>query len=269
MMFDAVSTMKQFMVEGQIDRNAFRSVLGDILDEAFDVGRRVHVYGEMVALLWDEGHVLAAIEMESLWNKLLESQPFSLLCAYPSASVTGSEHAESLRHICHLHSSVVHSCPRLHALHSPLSEMRTADFAAEAGAPGAARRFVRDALREWGHVEKDLVDDATLVVSELATNAVVHADSAFSVGVSVSPAQQLVRLSVRDANPNMSTIADSTTAPRHGLGLILVANLASCWGVEFTSSAKVVWAEFALAHHKTRTVPENSLRQRNSAAGQS
>lgn len=252
-MVDAVSTMRQFMVEGQIDRNAFRSVLGDILGEAFDVGRRVHVYGEMVALLWEAGDVLAAIELESLWNKLLQNRQFSLLCAYPSASVTGSEHAEALRHICHLHSSVVHSAPRLNALHSPsvLSGMRTADFEAEPGAPGAARRFVRDALREWGQVDEDLVDDATLVVSELATNAVVHADSAFSVGVRVSPAQQLVRLSVRDANPNLSTIAGSTTAPRHGWGLILVANLASCWGVEFTSDAKMVWAEFALAHHKS------------------
>jgi hypothetical protein len=245
-MLDAASTMRQFMVEGQIDRNAFRSVLGSILDEAFEVGRPVHVYGEMVALLWDAGDVMAAIELESLWNDLAESRHFSLLCSYPSASVTGPEHAEALRQICHLHSSVLQATPCSDAPnpHSGLSE-KTADFAAEPGAPGAARRFVRDGLRQWGHADEDLVDEVAFVVSELATNAVVHAGTPFSVGIRVLPAQ-LVRLSVRDASPTMSTISNSSPAAQAGSGLSLVADLASCWGVETTSDGKVVWAEFDL-----------------------
>ena len=119
-MFDAGATMTQFMVAGQIDRKAFRSVLGGFLDESFEVGRPVHVYGEMVALLWDAGEVLAAIELESLWNDLIGSQHFSLLCGYPSASVAGPEHAEALRQICQLHSSVAQriSSPEAHYLPS-------------------------------------------------------------------------------------------------------------------------------------------------------
>jgi anti-sigma regulatory factor (Ser/Thr protein kinase) len=247
-MFDAASTMTQFMVEGEIDREAFRSVLGGILDKADEVGRQVHVYGEMVAVLWDAGDVLAAIELESLWNDLAEGRRFSLLCAYPSASVAGSEHAEALRHICHLHSSVVQSTARLDAPHSlsGVSE-RTANFAAEPGAPGAARRFVRDVLRQWGHTDEDLVDEAVFVVSELATNAVVHAGSVFSVGIRVLPAQRLIRVSVRDASPVMATVGDSSLEARSGWGLSLVAGLSRCWGVETTSDAKVVWAEFAIA----------------------
>ena len=123
---------------------------------------------------------------------------------------------------------------------------KTADFAAELGAPAAARRFVRDGLRQWGDADEDLVDEVALVVSELATNAVVHAGTAFSVGIRVLPAQQLVRLSVRDADPIMSTIGDSSPAAQAGWGLSLVAELASCWGVETTSDGKVVWAEFDL-----------------------
>ena len=246
-MLDAASTMTQFMVDGQIDRNAFRSVLGNILEEAFEVGRPVHVYGEMVALLWDAGDVLTAIELESLWNDLAESRQFSLLCGYPSASVTGPEHLEALRQICHLHSSVVQStsCPDASDPQLGLSD-KTADFAAELGAPGAARTFVRDGLRQWGEADEDLIDEMALVVSELATNAVVHAGTPFCVEMRVLPAQQLVRLSVRDASPIMSTMGNDSPAAQAGSGLSFVAELASCWGVEVTPDGKLVWAEFDL-----------------------
>jgi hypothetical protein len=246
--FDAASTVSQFMVEGQIDREVVRCVLGEILDEAFEVGRQVHVYGEMVALLWDAGDVLAAIELESLWSDLVESQQFSLLCGYPSAWFAGSEHAEALRQICHLHSAVMHSVHHLDVAHPPSGLLeRTAEFSAEPSALGAARRFVRDALGQWGLIDEDLIDEASFVVSELATNAVVHAGSAFSVGIRVLPAQNLVRFSVRDASPTMSIVGDASPVPPVGWGLSLVADLASRCGVETNSDSKVVWAEFALA----------------------
>jgi MEDS: MEthanogen/methylotroph, DcmR Sensory domain/Histidine kinase-like ATPase domain len=247
LMFDAASTMTQFMEEGRIDPKAFCRVFEGILDAACDVDRPLHIYGEMVALLWEAGEVLAAIELESLWNDQVESHRFSLLCAYPSTSVAASEHTVALRQICRLHSSVVGHAPRLDAPHSrsAVSE-RTADFAAEPGAPGAARRFVRDALREWGHADQNVVNEVTLVVSELATNAVVHTGVPFSVGVRVLPTQRLLRVSVRDASPTMSSVGHSSIAARMGWGLSLVAHLASCWGVEGTPDAKVVWAEFFL-----------------------
>jgi anti-sigma regulatory factor (Ser/Thr protein kinase) len=239
-MFDAASTMTQFMVEGHTDRAAFGSVLGAILDEVSDEGRPIHVYGEMVALLWEAGDVLAAVELESLWNELIETRAFSLLCAYPSTALAGSEHAEALRQVCRLHSSVVQNAAGFDLARGE----RTANFEAEPGAPGAARRFVRDALQECGGADEGLVDEAAFVVSELATNAVVHARSAFSVGICVVPAQQLVRLSVRDASPIMSTVG-SRRAPA-GWGLTLVAGFAKRWGIETSSDAKVVWAELSL-----------------------
>ena len=246
-MFDAASTLTQFTVKGQIDQKAFRSVLGAIQDGAFEVGRQVHVYGEMVALLWDAGDVLAAIELELMWNGLVESRQFSLLCAYP-ASVAKSEDAAALRQICELHSAVIHSSPRLDGFHLPSAITEwTADFAAEPGALGAARRFMRDTLRECAHADEDLVGEAVFVVSGLATNAVIHVGSAFSVGVRVLPAQQLVRLSVRDASPIASTVDDSSRAARAGWVLSLVADLARCSGVETTSDGKLVRVEFVLA----------------------
>ena len=112
--------------------------------------------------------------------------------------------------------------------------------------PGRHARFVHEVLRQWGHANEKLINDAAFVASELATNAVVHAGTAFSVGICILPAEQLLRLSVRDASPVMSTDGDFSRGARTSWGLSLVADIASCWGVETTSEAKVVWAEFAL-----------------------
>ncbi|MDP8931195.1 MAG: MEDS domain-containing protein [Actinomycetota bacterium] len=47
------------------------------------LGRDVRIYGEMVALLWEEGNILAAMALEDLWNQFAGSRAFSLMCAYP------------------------------------------------------------------------------------------------------------------------------------------------------------------------------------------
>jgi anti-sigma regulatory factor (Ser/Thr protein kinase) len=125
-----------------------------------------------------------------------------------------------------------------------------AEFAAEREAPGRARRLVVPSLREWGQDER-LVQDAALVLSELATNAVVHAGSPFSVAVRVQ--QSVLRVAVQDSSPLDATSPERGSAPEqrliartgHGLGLIDV--LATRWGVEATASGKVVWAEIPCA----------------------
>jgi hypothetical protein len=78
---DAAVTMASFMPDGRIDGDAFRRVIGGVVQEAVQMGRPVRAYGEMVALLWDAGDVLAAIELEKLWNELGCDLEFSLLCA--------------------------------------------------------------------------------------------------------------------------------------------------------------------------------------------
>lgn len=100
--------------------------------------RPVHVYGEMVAQLWDAGPVSAALELESRWNELGERLPFSLTCGYPSQAVTGDEHAEALEAVCRLHAAV--GGPEEAARSFPMAY----------GSPRAARHFVVQALRQWG-----------------------------------------------------------------------------------------------------------------------
>jgi anti-sigma regulatory factor (Ser/Thr protein kinase) len=179
--------------------------------------------------------VLAAIELEKLWNELGQELPFSLLCGYPRTSVSSPEHAEALGEVCQLHSAVV-SSPA--PAGSPIEI--SAEFRPDLYAPAAARQLVTDALRGSGRDGK-LLSDAQLVVSELATNAVVHAKSSFSVTVRCDDAR--VHVSVRDASPRMPLVREAGPAALFGRGMRLISTVSSRWGVESTDDGKVVWVD--------------------------
>ncbi|WP_053645378.1 SpoIIE family protein phosphatase [Streptomyces sp. XY431] len=124
----------------------------------------------------------------------------------------------------------------------------------------AARAFVRDALLGWGLPE--VVDDAVVLVSELVTNAVVHAGTAAEV--CCLREDGTVRIEVTDHHPErgLPTFADvPTTASDHyadadgegGRGLLMCAALAERWGVEYGSGRKTVWFRLALPAHTAGT----------------
>lgn len=106
---DAGEVLARFMPAGGIDAEAFDREVGAVVTNAAATGRPVCVYGEMVQLLWDGGQVVAALELERLWNELIAEQRCSLMCAYRSSSVSRIEHAESLQRVCELHSSILHA----------------------------------------------------------------------------------------------------------------------------------------------------------------
>jgi anti-sigma regulatory factor (Ser/Thr protein kinase) len=241
-LLDAATTMAAFMRDGQVDRDAFHEVVGGLLRAAAESGRAICAYGEMVSLLWDAGDVVGAIELESLWNELGCELPFSLYCAYPAASVSGSEHAPALHQVCHLHSSVLGGAREnvLHAPEAPSARELVAEFAAERASPGHARRLVLGALAEWG-CGPGLLQDAAVVVSELATNAVLHAASSFSLSATLE--DSLLRIAVHDSRPLSVTARDGGLSPEptHGLGLVEALSLR--WGAEDAAQGKAVWAE--------------------------
>lgn len=239
---DAADTMAAFMAGGKIDHAAFHRVIGGLVREAGGSGRSVRAYGEMVALLWDDGDVLGAIELETLWNDLARELPFALFCAYPAASVSGSEHEAALHQVCHLHSSVLDAPANSDQADVPSETEIVAEFPAGHDSPGHARRAAVAALRRWG-CEDTLVEDTALVLSELASNAVLHAGSPFSIQVRAE--KSMLRVAVRDQSPlsaNMPAEKGGLVVdPMHGLGLIDA--LCTRWGVEGTSNGKVVWAQ--------------------------
>ena len=67
-----------------IDGARFREVVGDLIRSGGAASRAVYIYGEMVAILWQAGHVAATMALESLWNDLGRDHDFSVLCAYPA-----------------------------------------------------------------------------------------------------------------------------------------------------------------------------------------
>ncbi len=104
---DATEVLARFVPAGGIDVEAFRREVGAIAAHAAATGRPVRVYGEMVQLLWDAGRVVAALELEELWNDVVGEHQCSLMCAYRRSSVSGSDHAGAFQRVCELHSSVL------------------------------------------------------------------------------------------------------------------------------------------------------------------
>jgi KaiC/GvpD/RAD55 family RecA-like ATPase len=237
---DASSTLAALTVEGEIDSEAFAAVVAARIRRAVGPGRAVRVYGEMVALLWQAGDVLAAIKLEEMWNELARELPFALFCSYPAASVEGAEQADALQQVCHLHSSVVPAGNWGDAGDGLSSRELTGEFSAGRDAPGRARRFAVAALRRWD-LDDALVDEAALVLSELANNAVLHARSPFSVAI--SSRESRLRISVQDACPRLPVGLDGSLIARFGHGLGIVEALCSDWGVDDVRGGKVVWAQ--------------------------
>jgi anti-sigma regulatory factor (Ser/Thr protein kinase) len=106
---------------------------------------------------------------------------------------------------------------------------------------GSARRFTRAALGRHD-IEPQIIDTATLLVSELATNAIVHASSAVKLRIDVGDE---IRVEVRDADEAPPIAPPADIGRESGRGLAIVTTLADEWSWSPRSSGKVVW--FSLA----------------------
>jgi signal transduction histidine kinase len=103
---DADDLLARFMVDDRPDPMLFSEVVGGIVARVAAPGRRVRIFGEMVAQLWAAGNVTAAADLEELWNKLAQVHPFTLFCAYP---IRGFEDGsvDMFERICDSHSRVI------------------------------------------------------------------------------------------------------------------------------------------------------------------
>ncbi len=92
--------------EGVLEADRFVDVVGTAIARvarSSDTGH-VRIYGEMVALLTERGDPAGAMFLEDLWNGLAGGErTFSLLCGYPSGSLTG----RWLEAACVLHNGVL------------------------------------------------------------------------------------------------------------------------------------------------------------------
>jgi anti-sigma regulatory factor (Ser/Thr protein kinase) len=110
---------------------------------------------------------------------------------------------------------------------------------ADPASAGLARRYLRARLSEWGAYH--LTDAATLLVSELVTNAVLHARS--ETMISLAYDEGVLRVEVADSSmvgvQRRRYAYDAAT----GRGLLLVDALSTAWGTVATEEGKAVWFE--------------------------
>ncbi len=121
-----------------------------------------------------------------------------------------------------------------------------ARFPPELASVVAARRLVQDAAADWG-VGEATAQNAALAMSELVTNAVLHAGT--EIGVSVCRLGRGMRLEVRDGSSRLPVVGVErvedllSTRSMTGRGLALLSATADRWGADEMPGGKVMWAE--------------------------
>lgn len=108
--------------------------------------------------------------------------------------------------------------------------------------PGLARQVARETLSSWRLTH--LTDIAILLISELVTNAVLHArtnGSGLALQLEVHGAW--LRIEVHDADERGPRPRTPAGLDESGFGFVLVDSLADNWGVRETPAGKAVWAE--------------------------
>jgi hypothetical protein len=103
---DAHETLNKFMINGWPDEKLFMQTVSELISRAQKNDGRVRAFGEMVAILWAEGHSGATIHLEHLWNKFCEQASLCLFCAYPQSGFTQDINT-SIEHICGAHSKMI------------------------------------------------------------------------------------------------------------------------------------------------------------------
>ncbi|MFE5812133.1 ATP-binding protein [Streptomyces sp. NPDC056479] len=117
------------------------------------------------------------------------------------------------------------------------------------GAVSSIRRRIRTVLADW-NLDADAAQDALLIVSELVTNAIVHALPPATLRLSRRQAggHRAVRVEVTDMGP--ATPREPSLCPidpdEHGRGLDIVTTLATRCGVDVHAGGTSRWAELGI-----------------------
>ncbi|GGO62602.1 ATP-binding protein [Nonomuraea cavernae] len=111
-----------------------------------------------------------------------------------------------------------------------------------------ARRFVTTLLHGW-----PVIDEAELIVSELATNAIRHTNSGrfggrFLVSVQAHPNQLWLGV-LDEGSPSSPKVFRPCPEGEGGRGLLLVTSLSTNWGVWGDDHGRTVWAMLSTAPH--------------------
>jgi anti-sigma regulatory factor (Ser/Thr protein kinase) len=115
------------------------------------------------------------------------------------------------------------------------------DLPPEPSSATRARTLVREKLEVT--CSRDTIDTIALLVTELVTNAILHARTPMLLTLETRPDH--VRVCVEDASSERPAVQQYDSDAVTGRGLALVEQVASSWGVDTTPAGKVVWCEVA------------------------
>lgn len=120
-----------------------------------------------------------------------------------------------------------------------MEEAFTLDLPDDPAAPRTARQAVTE---RFGHHAR--CGELVLCVSEVVTNAVLHARSAATL--TLRRRNDLLTVEVHDGDPNPPVRQPHSTTASAGRGLRILDELAVRWGTRPMRGGKVVWFEFDL-----------------------
>jgi anti-sigma regulatory factor (Ser/Thr protein kinase) len=128
-----------------------------------------------------------------------------------------------------------------------------------------ARQFIAETLDQ---ISEDLRGVVALLVSELATNALLYGPNGFEVSVECSANGQVVRVGVSDPGDGRPTMEHPEITTEHGRGLQLVGALSERWGIESVRGrpGKTVWfvvTDTVMAEAVVEETPSRARLQRD------
>jgi anti-sigma regulatory factor (Ser/Thr protein kinase) len=114
-------------------------------------------------------------------------------------------------------------------------------------APAEVRLLRRAAVKQLGRWGMSVaVDEAELLVTELATNVVKHVGEGASATLILELRGERLRLEVHDESQTVPSINTAECDKECGRGLHLLAALAVDWGAVLTAAGKAVWCEISI-----------------------
>ncbi|CAM5341089.1 hypothetical protein GCM10010329_36380 [Streptomyces spiroverticillatus] len=130
-------------------------------------------------------------------------------------------------------------------------------FEAKPAEMRALRASVRHQLTQWG--APDLIDEAELAVTELATNVIKHVGERSAATLVMEVCAATLRVEVHDTSHHPPVFGDPDCGAECGRGLHLLAGMARDWGTVQTATGKSVWCEFSMSAYGRRQRVERAL----------
>jgi anti-sigma regulatory factor (Ser/Thr protein kinase) len=116
------------------------------------------------------------------------------------------------------------------------------EFDPEVGTVAEVREFVRKVLTAQ-HVDEEEIFACQLIADELATNALTHAGTCYSVAIESS--LEHLRIAVRDDSRVLPVLRKVAPSSESGRGLSIITETATEWGAETIGLGKEAWADVA------------------------